>query len=83
VAGGALVAVTFSSMLTPSSGLLSLLVGVRFLAGAAVAVAGVAHGVALWVVFGGDGAPSPAIGVWIGVGGLAAVVLSCALGPKR
>jgi hypothetical protein len=83
VAGGALVAVTFSTMLTPSSGLLSLLVGVRFLAGAAVAVAGVAHGVALWVVFGGDGAPSPAIGVWIGVGGLAAVMLSCALGPRR
>jgi hypothetical protein len=38
--------------------------------------------VALWVVFSGDG-PSPDTGVWVGVGGLVAVLVATILGPKR
>ena len=33
-------------------------------------------------LFSGPGAPSPAVGVWLGVGGLAGVFLACLLGPK-
>jgi hypothetical protein len=48
-----------------------------------VILAGLAHGAALWVVFTGKGAPDPAFGVWLGVGGLACVLLGCIIGPKR
>jgi hypothetical protein len=81
--GAAALAVVFSTILTPRSTVGALLLGVRTLAGLAVIVAGAAHGVALWVVFSGAGAPSPALGVWLGVGGLAGVLLACLLGPKR
>jgi hypothetical protein len=83
VASAAAAAVVFSTILTPRSRLLSLLLGVRIFAGVAVVAAGLAHGAALWVVFGGEGAPAPAFGVWVGVGGLAAVLLGCVLGPKQ
>jgi hypothetical protein len=45
-------------------------------------LAGLAHGAALWIVFTGDGAPTPERGVWLGVGGLAAVLLGCIIGPR-
>lgn len=81
--GAAALAVVFSTILTPRSTVASLLLGIRSLAGLVVILAGAAHGVALWVVFSGAGAPSPAVGVWLGVGGLAGVFLACLLGPKR
>jgi hypothetical protein len=76
-------AAVLSTLLAPRSAALSLLLGVRRLAGLVVVLAGLAHGAALWIVFTGDGAPSPAIGVWLGVGGLVAVLLGCVLGPRR
>jgi hypothetical protein len=81
--GAAALAVVFSTILTPRSTVASLLLGIRSLAGLVVVLAAAAHGAALWVVFSGAGAPSPAIGVWLGVGGLAGVLLACLLGPKR
>jgi hypothetical protein len=60
-----------------------LLLGVRRLAGSLVVLAGAAHGVALWIVFSGDGAPSPTTGVWIGVAGLVGVFAGCVIGPRR
>ncbi len=83
VAGVVGLAVVFSTLLAPRSWALSLLLGVRRLAGLATVLAGLAHGVALWIVFTGDGAPTPAFGVWLGVAGLAAVLLGCVIGPKR
>ena len=62
---------------------MSLLLGVRRIAGAATVLAALVHGAALWVVFSGDGAPSPSFGVWLGLGGLAAVVAGCVIGPRR
>lgn len=75
-------AVVLSTVLSPRSAALSLLLGFRRLAGAVTVLAGIAHGAALWIVFTGDGAPTPATGVWIGAGGLAAVLLGCIIGPK-
>jgi hypothetical protein len=82
VAGVCAVAVLFATVLSPKSFALSLILGFRRLSGALVVLAGIAHGGALWVVFTGDG-PTPATGVWAGVGGLAAVFLACVIGPKR
>jgi hypothetical protein len=76
-------AVLFATVLSPRSTAMSLLLGFRRLSGVVVVLVGLAHGAALWVVFNGTGAPSPAFGVWLGVGGLAAVLLGCILGPKR
>ena len=81
--GAAALAVVFSTILTPRSTVGALLLGIRTLAGLAVIFAGAAHAVALWVVFSGAGAPSPAVGVWLGAAGLAGVLLACVLGPKR
>ena len=64
------VAAVVSTVLAPRSMALSLLLGVRRIAGAAVVMAGLAHAAALWVVFTGDGAPSPLFGVWLGIAGL-------------
>lgn len=83
VAGVVGLAVVCSTLLAPRSWALSLLLGVRRLAGLATVLAGLAHGIALWIVFTGDGAPTPAFGVWLGVAGLAAVLLGCVIGPKR
>ncbi len=82
VAGAAVLAVVFSTVLSPRSFALSLLLGFRRLAGAVTVLGAVAHGAALWVVFSGEGAPSPAWGVWLGVGGLAGVLVSSIIGPK-
>jgi hypothetical protein len=82
VAGGAVAAVLFSTILAPRSAAMSLVVGLRRLSGLVIVLAAAAHGAALWVVFSGDG-PSPALGVWLGVGGLVAVFAGCILGPKR
>ena len=76
-------AVLFSTVLSPKSFALSLLLGFRRLSGMVVVLAGLAHGAALWIVFTGTGAPDPAPGVWVGVFGLAAVFVGCVLGPKR
>jgi hypothetical protein len=76
-------AVLFATVLSPRSTAMSLLLGFRRLSGMVVILAGLAHGAALWVVFSGDGAPSPAFGVWLGAGGLVAVLVGCILGPKR
>jgi hypothetical protein len=72
-----------STLLAPRSAALSLLLGVRRIAGAATVLAVLVHGAALWVVFSGDGAPSPSFGVWLGLGGLAAVLAGCVIGPRR
>jgi hypothetical protein len=82
VAAAVTLAVLFSTILSPRSFALSLLLGFRRLAGLATVLAGLAHGAALWIVFTGDGAPTPERGVWLGVGGLAAVLLGCIIGPK-
>jgi hypothetical protein len=83
IAAVAVLAVVFSTILTPRSFALGLLLGFRRISGSFVVLAAIAHGVALWIVFTGDGAPDPAQGVYIGVGGLAAVLLACIIGPKR
>jgi hypothetical protein len=77
------IAAVVSTVLAPKSMALSLLLGVRRIAGAAVVMAGLAHAAALWVVFTGDGAPSPTFGVWVGVAGLVGVLVGCAIGPRR
>jgi hypothetical protein len=82
-AGAVALAVVFSTLLAPRSAALSLLLGFRRLAGLVTVLAAAAHGAALWIVFNGDGGPAPAVGVWLGVGGLAAVLLGCILGPKK
>ncbi len=82
VAIGVTLAVLFSTILAPKSAALSLLLGLRRLAGLVVILAAAAHGAALWVVFAGDGGPSPSMGVWLGIGGLAAVFAGCVVGPK-
>ena len=82
VAIGVTLAVLFSTILAPKSAALSLLLGFRRLAGLVVILAAAAHGAALWVVFAGDGGPSPSMGVWLGIGGLAAVFAGCVVGPK-
>jgi hypothetical protein len=81
VAGGVAAAVLFSTILAPRSEAMSVLLGLRRLSGLVVVLAAAAHGAALWAVFSGDG-PSPALGVWLGVGGLVAVLAGCILGPK-
>ena len=83
LAGAVALAVLFSTILSPRSFALSLLLGFRRLSGAVTVLAGMAHGAALWIVFTGAGAPTPAPGVWVGVGGLAAVLLACIVGPKK
>jgi hypothetical protein len=83
VAGVVAAAALASTLLAPRSAALSLLLGVRRIAGAATVLAALIHGAALWVVFSGDGAPSPAFGVWLGLAGLAAVVAGCVIGPRR
>lgn len=75
-------AVLFSTILAPRSFALSLILGFRRLSGFVTILAAGAFGGALWVVFSGSG-PSPATGVWVGVAGLAFVLLGCILGPKR
>lgn len=82
LAGAMTLAVLLSTILSPRSFALSLLLGFRRLAAAVTVLGGMVHGVALWVVFTGSGAPTPATGVWIGVGGLVAVLLGCIVGPK-
>jgi hypothetical protein len=82
VAGAGAFAVLFATILSPKSFALSLILGFRRLSGFLVTAAGIAHGVALWVVFSGDG-PAPETGVWVGVGGLVALFLACVIGPKR
>jgi hypothetical protein len=76
-------AALFSTVLSPRSFALSLLLGFRRLSGFVTILAGIVHGAALWIIFHGDGAPTPAFGVWLGVGGLAAVFLGCIVGPKK
>lgn len=76
-------AVVFSTILAPRSFALSLLLGFRRLSGFVTVLVGAAHGAALWIVFTGDGAPTPAFGVWLGLAGLAAVLVACIIGPKR
>ena len=83
VAGVVAAAAVASTVFAPRSAALSLLLGVRRAAGALVVLAGLAHVAALWVVFSGDGAPSPATGVWLGLGGLVAVLAGCAVGPRN
>ena len=82
VAATVSVATLLSTVLAPRSMALSLLLGVRRFAGAAIVLAALAHAAALWVVFTGDGAPSPAMGVWLGVAGLAGVLAGCVIGPR-
>lgn len=82
VAVAAAAAVVFSTILAPQSFALSLLLGFRRAAGAVTVLAGIAHGAALWVVFTGQAAPTPAWGVWLGVAGLCGVLLGCIVGPK-
>jgi len=82
VGGVVAVAAVASTLLAPRSTALSLLLGVRRIAAAFLVPAAAAHGAALWIVFTGDAAPTPAVGVWIGVAGLAGAFLGCLIGPK-
>lgn len=83
VAAVVAIAAVVSTLLAPRSTAVGMLLGVRRLAGALVVPAAGAHAAALWIVFTGDGAPTPATGVWIGVGGLAATLVGCIIGPRR
>jgi hypothetical protein len=83
VAGVVVVAAVASTLLAPRSSAVSLVLGVRRAAGAATVLAALLHGAALWVVFSGEGAPSPSFGVWLGLGGLAAVLAGCVIGPRK
>jgi len=83
VAAVAVLAVVFSTILTPRSFALGLLLGFRRISGSFVVLAAIAHGATLWIIFTGHGAPAPAQGVYVGVAGLAAVLLACIIGPKR
>jgi hypothetical protein len=83
LAGAVTLATVFSTVLSPRSFALSLILGFRRLSGAVTVLAGMVHGTALWVVFTGTGAPSPATGAWVGVGGLVAVLVGCIVGPKK
>ena len=82
VAAVVVAAAVASTLLAPRSAALSLLLGVRRMAGGLTVLAALAHGAALWVVFSGDG-PSPAFGVWLGLGGLVAVLAGCVIGPRE
>ncbi|HLM64299.1 MAG TPA: hypothetical protein VK306_08390 [Acidimicrobiales bacterium] len=46
-------------------------------------LAGAGFAGAVWQLFGEDTAPSPAWGVWVGVGGATAAMLGCLLGTRR
>jgi hypothetical protein len=47
-----------------------------------LAMAGL-HGVAIWALFSEDLAPDPAVGVWAGAAGLAAVLVGCIAGTRH
>jgi hypothetical protein len=79
---GVSLAVLFSTILAPKSFALSLILGFRRLSGFVTILAAGAFGGALWVIFSGDG-PTPGLGVWAGVAGLALVLFAAILGPKR
>lgn len=83
VLGAAVLAVVFSTILTPRSFALGLILGFRRLSGFVTVLGTAAHGVAMWIVFTGDGAPEPVLGAWLGLVGLAAVFLASVVGPKR
>lgn len=83
VAAGAVLAVALSTLLSPRSAALSLILGFRWLSGLVTLAAAAAHGAALWVVFGSDVAPAVAVGAWLGLAGLGAVFVACIVGPKR
>ncbi|HET9608814.1 MAG TPA: hypothetical protein VFP06_04350 [Acidimicrobiales bacterium] len=82
VAAGAVLAVALSTLLSPRSAALSLILGFRWLSGLLTLAAAAAHGAALWVVFGSDVAPAIAVGAWLGLAGLGAVFVACIVGPK-
>jgi hypothetical protein len=82
IAVAAGLSVLFSTVLSPKSFALSMILGFRRLAGFVTILGAGAHAVALWVIFSGDG-PEPATGVWIGVAGFAGVFLASVFGPKR
>jgi hypothetical protein len=46
--------------------------------------ASLVHGQALWYLFWDvENSPSPAVGVWLGVAGLIAVIVACVMGTRR
>jgi hypothetical protein len=57
-------------------------VGPRVSGAIAALVASVGHGVAIYSLFSEEFAPDPAVGVWVGVAGLAAVVVGCIMGTR-
>lgn len=73
----------FAAIAVALAVLFGALLGFRRLSGLVTVLVGAAHGAALWIVFTGDGAPNPAFGVWLGLFGLAAVLVACIIGPKR
>lgn len=82
IAVAAGLSVLFSTVLSPKSFALSMILGFRRLSGFVTILGAGAHAVALWVIFSGDG-PEPGAGVWIGVAGFAGVFLASIFGPKR
>jgi hypothetical protein len=82
IAVAAGLSVLFSTVLSPKSFALSMILGFRRLSGFVTILGAGAHAVALWVIFSGNG-PEPGTGVWIGVAGFAGVFLASILGPKR
>jgi hypothetical protein len=63
--------------------LASALLGLRRLAALAVVLATAVHGVALWVVFTGSGAPDPLLTVWLGLLGAALAFAGTLAGRPR
>lgn len=76
-------AVLFATVLAPSSFALRLILGFQRLGGTVTVLVAILHGAALWVVFSGKPAPTPALGVWAGVAGLVFILVGCVLGPRK
>lgn len=76
-------AVLFATVLAPKSFALGLILGFQRLGGTVTVLVAVLHGAALWVVFSGKPAPTPALGVYAGVAGLIFILVGCVLGPRK
>jgi hypothetical protein len=76
-------AVLFATILAPTSFALKLILGFQRMGSAVTVLVGILHGVALWVVFSGSPAPTPALGTYAGIAGLLFVLVGCILGPRK
>ena len=58
-------------------------VGPRVAGVAGTVAAAALYGAAVFAIFGREPAPEPALGVWVGEAGLAAVLMACLIGARR